>query len=68
MESIEYLSKNQFLFNIFALRQSINKDNLINTILVLETINNKNTIAKNINCKSSICDYNVINIIKEMLY
>jgi hypothetical protein len=64
----ESLSKNYFLFNRNCLEQSMNKDNLINTILVLETIDNKNTIAKNINCKSDICDYNVINIIKEMLY
>lgn len=68
MQSIECLSKNHFLFNRNCLKQSMNKDNLINTILVLETIDNKNTIAKNINCKSDICDYNVINIIKEMLY
>lgn len=68
MQSVDCLCKNQFLFNRNCLKQSMDKDNLINTILVLETIDNKNIIAKNINCKSDICDYNVINIIKEMLY
>lgn len=68
MPSTESLSTNKFLFNRNVLRQNMDEDNLINTILVFETICNKNSVAKNINCKSVICDYNIITIIKELLF
>jgi hypothetical protein len=45
------------------------EDNIINTILVLETIDKKklSNRAKNISCHSSICDYNIVRLIREFL-
>lgn len=65
----QLLSQNEFLYNDNVYEKTKNKDNIINTILVLETIDSQKMTnrAENIKCKSSLCDYNIINIIKDML-
>lgn len=64
-----HLSKNLFLYNDHTYERAIIKDNFINIILVLETIDTGKLSfrAENINCKSDICDYNVFRMIKSLL-
>jgi len=64
------LSSNLFLYNDSACSRSMLKDNFVNLILALETIDSRCKLperAENIKCKTGICDYNVVTIIKDML-
>ena len=67
--SFGVLSSNYFLYDNDALENSMNKDNIISTILVFESIDTQKLANKadNITCKSSLVDYNIINMIKEFL-
>jgi len=65
----QVLSSNNFNYNDDVLQKNMIEDNIINTIIVLETIDKQklSNRAENVACRSSICDYNVVRMIRELL-